>query len=229
MQTAKMLETKTGYRFKNPALLKTALTHSSFANEKRGEKIQSNERLEFLGDSILGAVVSDYLFRRCPLPEGELTRMRASIVCEGALGAAAAKIGLGEMVSLGRGEDSGGGRTRPSILADLFEAVVAAIYLDSDMDTVYEWVIKRLEKTMLAAGGGEADSKTRLQQILQARGIEKIEYRIVDEWGPDHDKGFCAEVCASGAPLGKGSGKSKREAEQSAAKAALEKEAGKNG
>ncbi len=215
------LEEKLNYTFQNPALLENALTHSSRANESRG-KLQSNERLEFLGDSILGMVVADHLYRNHPdLPEGELTRTRAALVCEESLVQAAQELGLGDYLRLGRGEEAGGGRQRPSIRADAVEAVLAAVYLDGGLDPVRR-IIQRYILTREIAGLTQPrDYKTTLQELVQREGAQVLQYRLTGESGPDHDKRFTVEVALNGAPLGSGSGHSKKEAEQMAARAAI--------
>ena len=216
------LEKKLGYTFQDKSLLENALTHSSCANESKG-RLQSNERLEFLGDSILGMVVADHLYRNHPdLPEGDLTRTRAALVCEESLVVVAEELGLGAYLHLGRGEEAGGGRQRPSIQADAVEAMLAAVYLDGGIGQVRK-LIHRLvldqEQEKTAAG---RDYKTALQELVQ-RESGQLRYRLVREEGPDHDKRFFVEVDLNGSPVGAGSGRSKKEAEQMAAKAAIER------
>lgn len=217
------LEKNMGYIFKNPDLLKTSLTHSSYANEvKKGT--QNNERLEFLGDAVLSIIVSEYLFKNFShLPEGELTKLRASLVCEKNLAEYSRKLNVGQFLLLGKGEEMNGGRERSSILADAFEAILAALYLDSDMSTATEYVLKfvknQLENTKEI---NFKDYKTILQEIIQQNREEKIQYVLKDEYGPDHDKHFVSEVHLNSNVIGKGEGKSKKEAEQQAAKEALE-------
>ena len=220
------LELKLGYTFKNPALLSEALSHSSYANEHRSARLNSNERLEFLGDSVLGFVTAEYLFARHPdLPEGDLTRIRAALVCEQSLYEVARQLDLGRYLKLGRGEESGGGRERTSILADATEAVFAAVYLDGGIQAA-----SRLIHRVLLDGAKEEaveerrrDFKTALQELVQRQADQVLTYRMVGEQGPDHAKVFMAEVLLNGAAIGSGSGHSKKEAEQSAARAALEK------
>jgi len=218
------LEETLQYTFQNSELLQEALTHSSYANEKNATRLQHNERLEFLGDSVLSLVVSDYLFHRFPnLPEGELTKVRAAVVCEPTLAEHAQKWQLGEYISFGRGEAQTGGRKRPSILADAFEAVVAAVYLDGGFIKAQRLVLTTLEHAIQDAVGGKifTDYKTALQEWVQARQQQKISYEIVDAKGPDHKKSFSFYVFLDERSMGQGEGRSKKEAEQAAAKMAL--------
>ena len=217
------LEEKLGYHFKNIGLLEHAMTHSSYANEHRGSGVTSNERLEFLGDSVLGMVVAEHLFSTHPdMPEGELTRTRAALVCEGSLYEVAKALDLGRYLRLGRGEDAGGGRKRPSILADATEATLAAVYLDGGIQSVIP-IIRAyiLNKEQEKAVG--RDYKTALQELVQRNPGQSVLYRLVEEIGPDHARIFVMEVSVGGEPTGIGRGRSKKEAEQMAAKAALEK------
>lgn len=216
------LENKIGYNFKNRKLLKIALTHSSFANESGG-KFVSYERLEFLGDSVLGIITSDYIFRTFPhLPEGELTKLRATLVCEKQLCVFSQELGLKKFIKLSRGERHCMGQNRPSILADVFEAICAAIYLDSGMEEAKNFVLKFIVPAVKNPKIQNAkDYKTDLQEIVQKNPGETIEYILIKEEGPDHDKKFTVEAKISNNPVGRGSGKSKKEAEQHAAKAAL--------
>lgn len=216
------LEKTIGYVFSNKKLLKTALTHSSFSNESRVDE-QNNERQEFLGDSVLSIIVSDFLFRNFRVPEGELTKLRASLVCEQSLYEFASAISLGEYLLLGHGERQNGGAERPSILSDAFEALIASIYLDSGIDEARKFVIPFVE-TMLMQGEESTfvDYKTILQEIIQKNPEEIIQYKLVDESGPDHDKMFTVELYLNSNVIGKGSGRSKKIAEQEAAKQALE-------
>ena len=217
------LEEKLGYRFRNIGFLEHALTHSSYANEHRSSGITSNERLEFLGDSVLGMVVAEYLFATHPnMPEGELTRTRAALVCETSLYEVACTLNLGRYLRLGKGEDAGGGRTRPSILADATEATLAAVYLDGGMEAVrpiiQTYILdKEQEKSV------DRDYKTALQELVQRHPGQAVAYRLIDETGPDHARVFVMEVSVGGKPAGVGRGRSKKEAEQMSAKAALEK------
>lgn len=219
------LEKKLNYTFRRPELLSEALNHSSYANEHRGERMNSNERLEFLGDAVLGFVSADFLFSRHPdAPEGDLTRIRAALVCEESLHEVACKLELGRYLKLGKGEEAGGGRTRPSILADATEAVFAAVYLDGGMEAASALI----HRCLLDAEREEAveerrrDCKTELQELVQRQPDQELTYRMAGESGPDHDKTFAAEVLLNGAVVGQGSGHSKKEAEQAAAAAALE-------
>lgn len=211
------------YNFKDISLLEEALSHSSFANENK--KIRnSNERLEFLGDSVLSIVVSDYLFRQFPhFSEGELTKIRASLVCEKALYHFAQQIDLGDYLYLGKGEEHTGGRERPSILADAFEAVIAAVYLDGGMDAVRLYIMSFMPKHIDSKKSITFnDYKTILQEIIQQNPEEKIEYVMKAETGPDHDKAFAVQVRLNSNVIGNGVGHSKKQAEQMAAKEALE-------
>ena len=220
----KKLEEKLGYSFGNPALLENALTHSSYANENRAKGETSNERLEFLGDSVLGMVVADYLFRSHPdMPEGELTRTRAALVCEDSLVEVAAQLELGSYLKLGRGEDAGGGRRRPSIQADAVEAVIAAVYLDGGIGSARKLITRFILTDNRREQGGTRDSKTALQELVQRESGQVLSYRLTGESGPDHAKVFAVEVELNGAPVGAGEGRSKKEAEQMAAKAAIQK------
>ncbi len=215
-----------GYKFTDESYLKTALTHSSFAHENKSANALFNERLEFLGDSVLGLVVSRYIFENYPnLPEGKLTKMRAAVVCETTLSDCAHNIDLGKYLILGKGESASGGRTRPSILADAFEAIIAAIYLDSNLDVAREWVLSQLCEAIDAAANGKIskDFKTEFQEQAQKGGDVKISYKVVSESGPDHKKSFLVNVYLDGRLLGEGEGASKKKAEQMAAKNALSK------
>ena len=217
------LEEKIGYHFHDRDLLTTALTHSSYANEKHGEA-QSYERLEFLGDSILGLVTAEFLYTHVPcLPEGRMTRLRAELVCEVSLHKTALELGLGRYMRLGRGEEHTGGRERPSILADMVEAIIAAMYLDSGMDQARSFILERiLHDVEFGDSHRSADYKTQLQELVQRRSNQVITYRLKGESGPDHDKTFLFEVLINGETCGEGSGKTKKEAEQMAARKALE-------
>ena len=217
----KTLEERLGYQFQNRTLLENALTHSSYANEHRDAGMPSNERLEFLGDSVLGMVVADHLYREHPqMPEGELTRTRAAMVCEDSLVEVARTLDLGRYLRLGKGEDAGGGRTRPSILADATEAVIAAIYLDGGIAQA-----RRTIRTLILGNEEELsasrDYKTALQELIQKENGSKLTYRLVAENGPDHAKCFTMEVELNGTTVGSGEGRTKKAAEQAAAKAAI--------
>ncbi len=216
-------EEKINYTFENKELLTVALSHSSYANEKKKSR-HSNERLEFLGDSVLSIVVSQYLFEHFKhLPEGELTKIRASLVCEKALHEFAQKIDLGDHILLGKGEENTGGRQRASILADAFEAVIAAIYLDGGLDAASKHILRFIPKDIDSRHSVSfSDHKTILQEIIQKNPEERIEYKLVGQSGPDHDKAFEVQVYLNSNVIGTGKGKSKKEAEQMAAKEALE-------
>ncbi len=232
MNQLKEFEEIIGYRFSNQELLKTALTHSSFANENRGTKVLYNERLEFLGDSVLSLIVSSYLFENYRnLPEGDLTRVRATIVCERSLWECAVRIELGKFMILGKGEELTGGRTRVSILADAFEAVIAAIYLDGGLSVTREWLLGQLYDTIVSAVKGKivTDYKTALQELVQQNGDAEIHYEVVGESGPDHCKTFIIHVTVDGKKMGMGEGKSKKTAEQMAAQDAFSKLGEANG
>jgi len=215
------------YRFKDITLLNTSLCHSSYANENKNKGIISNERLEFLGDVVVDLVVSDYLFKRfVNYPEGQLTKIRASIVCEFSLAFAARKIKLGDYLLLGKGEEITGGRERDSVLSDAFEALAAAIYLEGGYEAVKEVLINNFEQDIIhAIAKGELfiDYKTELQELLQRKFKGKVEYRVAKEVGPDHDKKFFVNVVVENEILGEGVGRNKKEAEQDAAKKVLKK------
>ena len=211
------------YEFKNKKLLQEALSHSSYANENK-KNLNSNERLEFLGDSVLSIVVSQHIFEHFKhLPEGELTKIRASLVCEKALFVFAQQIDLGEYILLGKGEEHTGGRERPSILADAFEAVIAAIFLDGGLEAARKHILSFIPKDMdIKKSIAFNDYKTMLQEIIQQNPEEKIEYVTKGQSGPDHDKAFVVQVCLNSNVIGNGMGRSKKAAEQMAAKEALE-------
>ncbi len=215
-------ESKIGYTFKNKDLLYEALSHSSYANEYRHGR-SSNERLEFLGDSVLSIIVSVHLFTHFKhLPEGDLTKIRASLVCERALFEFSQQIDLGKYILLGKGEENSGGRERPSIVSDAFEAVIAAIFLDGGMDAATKYVLgfipEHLDKNHAKA---LHDYKTVLQEIIQRNPEEKIEYVLKDQSGPGHDRHFVVQVMLNSNVIGTGEGHSKKQAEQAAAKEAL--------
>jgi len=212
------------YKFKSIETLKEALTHSSYANESRDKTITYNERMEFLGDSVLGLVVSDYIYKKYNhLPEGELTKVRASVVCEPSLALRAKEINLGRYMLLGRGEENTGGRNRDSILADAFEAIIGSLYIDGGIEVAREFVISSLAESIELASKGSLfrDYKTHLQELMQSKSSDKITYIVVNSYGPDHDKTFDVEVVTSNGVIGSGRGKSKKEAEQNAAKEAI--------
>lgn len=220
------------YKFNDIQLLKTALTHSSYLNEgknvqrNQSKPSQNNERLEFLGDAIFDAVISETLYKRLGLvEEGALTKLRASIVCEGSLAQCGKNLSIGQHIFLGKGEENTGGRKRNSILADAMEAVIGAIYLDGGWEAAKNFVLTAFETTIEAAllGKLHSDYKTEIQEILQAKGEAAISYLIEKEEGPDHDKTFHVNLFFNGKIIGKGSGRTKKEAEQSAAKEAIER------
>lgn len=220
----KDLENAIGYRFRNINLLQNALTHSSYANERYHNSLASNERLEFLGDSILGMVVAEYLYRNFPdRPEGELTRMRADMVCELALAPVANRLGLGQHLMLGHGEEQGGGRTRESILADAVESVIAACYLDGGMEAAIGFIRKFVLCDVPVSRMHNVDYKTALQELVQQKKNQHLSYALVKETGPDHDKHFVVDVSLNGQVIGTGEGTSKKRAEQEAAHAAITK------
>lgn len=212
------------YKFNNPKLLQVALTHSSYANEMKDKGVKCNERLEFLGDAVLSIVVADYIFENMPeLPEGELTKLRSSLVCEKALFKFGKEINLGDYLKLSKGEKNGGGAQRPSIVSDAFEAVIAAIYLDGGIEPARKHILRFVIPEINNRNTKPfKDYKTTLQEIVQKNPGEKISYRLVSETGPDHDKHFVFEVLLNSNAIGKGGGRSKKEAEQNAAKEALE-------
>lgn len=222
------LQEKIGYRFHDPDLLLRAVTHSSYANETgaKNHHLLCNERLEFLGDAVLSVLTGEYLYHRFPNgTEGDLTRIRAAAVCEGALASYAEKIGLREYLRLGRGVLNSGGANNPALLADAFEALLAAIYLDAGengLTRVREFLLPFIQWTVdtLPPGGG-TDPKTALLRFLQMDGPQRLKYRVVSETGPDHDKHFEVELYLDSNRIGRGSGSSKRSAEQHAAADAL--------
>ena len=219
-ENTQQLQEKIRYTFRNPELLHRALSHSSYVNERQNEN-QSNERLEFLGDSVLGFITAEYYYSQFKAyPEGDLTKLRAAMVCEKSLCGFAQELGLGAHLLLGKGELCTGGRERPSILADAFEALIAAIYLDGGIDAARRFVLHYVRK---AAGtpGAFHDYKTKLQEIIQKNPEESVEYVHVGESGPDHDKRFSVEVHLNSNVIGRGVGKSKKLAEQEAAREAL--------
>lgn len=219
------LQKNLNYEFKDIKLLETALTHSSYANEHNMKTTENNERLEFLGDAIVSLIVSRYLYKKYPhYPEGELTKIRASVVCESSLAFIAKQINLGDFLLLGKGEESTGGRERESILGDASEALVGAVYMDSDFETTSRLLLDKFENDLVhavAKGSLFIDYKTDLQENLQKKKRVKIEYSVAKEEGPDHSKVFHINVIIDGNVIGKGSGRNKKEAEQMAAKEAL--------
>jgi len=214
---------KIGHQYKDASLLENAVTHSSYANESK-RTIQSNERLEFLGDAVLSIVVSDYLYEHyANMPEGELTKLRAKLVCEKSLAHFATLLGLDEHLLLGKGEENTGGRSRPSIKADAFEALIASLYLDDGLDLARAFIMRFILPELEHVGDlAFRDYKTQLQEIVQQNKEELLSYVLVKESGPDHDKRFQVEVHLNSNVIGKGGGRSKKEAEQQAAREALE-------
>lgn len=220
----KELEKKLGYSFKNRALLINALTHSSYANENRDEGVPSNERLEFLGDSVLGFVTARHLYDRRPeLPEGRMTRMRAELVCEQSLYGVARDLELGKYLRMGHGEDKNGGRQRASILADAVEAVIAAIFLDGGIEPAGRFIESMVLSPESIEAHHASDYKTELQELVQQKPDQTLRYIAAGESGPDHNKLFLSDVSLNGEIIGSGSGKTKKEAEQAAAREALKK------
>lgn len=220
----KDLEAALGYKFQNITLLQNALTHSSYANERWHNSLLSNERLEFLGDSILGMAVAAYLYHHFPdRPEGDLTRMRADMVCEASLAVIANRLNLGQHLLLGHGEERFGGRSRASILADAVESVIAAAYLDGGIDAAKGIITRFVLCNVPATKLQNVDYKTSLQELVQQKKNQTLCYRMVGESGPDHDKVFTAQVLLNDNVVGEGTGSSKKRAEQDAARAALEK------
>lgn len=210
-----------GYQFKDPGLLTHALTHSSYANEKHWDKTRCNERLEFLGDAVLEVISSDFLFHTYEsMPEGEMTKLRASLVCEPTLAYCADVIPLGDYLLLGKGEDLTGGRKRPSVVSDAMEAVIGAIYLDGGLanakEFIHRFILNDIEHKQLFY-----DSKTILQEIVQENGTQPVEYILTKEEGPDHNKNFTVEARVNGKVMGQGSGHTKKAAEQAAAYQAI--------
>ena len=217
------LQSKLGYEFKAVSFLETALTHSSFANENKKNGVVSNERLEFLGDSVLGMTVAEMIYlTEKGMPEGLMTKLRAELVCEKNLALIAERLDLGECLFLGKGEEKDGGRQRASILADAVEAVIAAMYLDGGLTVVFDFVMKNFANNTDLRKIDVTDYKTILQEIYQEESGQAPDYHIADEQGPDHKKIFTAEASFRGKVIGIGMGASKKQAEQNSAKAALE-------
>lgn len=219
----KDLEEAIGYHFHSISLLQNALTHSSYANERWHNSLQSNERLEFLGDSILGMMVAEYLFRTFPdRPEGELTRMRADMVCEQTLASVANSLNLGDHLLLGHGEEQGGGRTRNSILADAVESVIAACFLDGGTTAALQFIQRFILVKVPVSQLHNVDYKTKLQELVQQKRNQVLNYVLEGQTGPDHNKQFEVAVTLNNAVVGRGVGTSKKRAEQDAARAAIE-------
>ncbi|MDQ0215094.1 ribonuclease-3 [Oikeobacillus pervagus] len=212
-------------QFENESLLKQAFTHSSYVNEHRKKPYEDNERLEFLGDAVLELTVSKYLFKKYPLmSEGDLTKLRAAIVCEPSLVTFANELHFGELILLGKGEEMTGGRTRPALLADVFEAFIGALFLDQGMETVIRFLNQYVfPKINAGAFSHVMDYKSQLQELVQRDGRGMIEYRVLHEKGPAHSKEFVSQVFYNDEVLGEGTGRSKKEAEQHAAQMALSK------
>ena len=224
MQALNELCRSLGVVFSDYKLLHQALIHTSYANETKGTSIRHNERLEFLGDAVLDLIISSYLFSQCPqLPEGELTKARAQVVCEQTLAKRALELRIGEYLLLGKGEALSGGRERISILADAFEAIIGAVYLDAGFKSAARYVLNQLKSELKLVERGDylKDYKTWLQEIVQKNNDSKIAYEVINERGPDHDKSFEVAVLVNAERMGSGWGKSKKEAEQQAAKQAL--------
>lgn len=215
------LEKAINYEFKDKSLLSLALTHSSYANET-GNQTKCNERLEFLGDSVLSIIVSDYIYKHFETPEGELTKLRASLVCEEALFDFAREINLGNYIKLGKGEQNNGGNKRPSILSDAFEALIAAMYLDGGIEPARNFVLRFVKEDLIDRKKiSFKDYKTELQEVIQKNPEEKIVYVLTDEQGPDHDKTFTVSIELNSLSIASGKGRTKKAAEQAAAKEAL--------
>ena len=215
-----LLEERIGYIFQDKILLRTALTHSSYAHERKINKIECNERLEFLGDAVLEQISSEYIYKEHPkMPEGQMSKLRASLVCEPALAECAKAIGLGELIFLGRGEEAGGGRTKPSVTSDAYEALLGAMYLDGGIGPVKAFV----EREVLSREPQVqiTDAKTALQEMAQAKGLGTVSYELVEESGPEHDKIFVVEVLLNGEVRGRGTGRNKKSAEKAAAAVAI--------
>ena len=218
----KELEEKLNYKFKDIGLLKNALTHSSYANENKAEGMSSNERLEFLGDSVLGVITAKYLYTLTPaLPEGKMTRLRSELVCEQSLHGVATDLDLGEYLRMGKGEERNGGRKRASILADAVEAVIAAIYLDGGFEPAERFIKANILNPVSIEAHHSVDYKTELQELVQQKPGQVLTYIPAGESGPDHEKVFAAKVSLNGEVIGEGQGRTKKEAEQSAAREAL--------
>ena len=218
----KELETKIEYTFKNRAFLEEALTHSSYANEQQGN-VAYNERMEFLGDAVLSFVSAQYLYEKYPdMPEGRLSKLRSSLVCTQSLSSFAKEIKLGECLKMGRGETASGGAQRPSVLEDAFEALIAAIYLDGGIDEARKFILRFLSREVEMQHTNFKDYKSFLQEIIQQNPDEKLSYAVINTSGPDHDKRFEVELRLNSNVIGNGIGTSKKNAEQQAAKQALE-------
>lgn len=214
-----------GFKWTDQTVFRQSLTHSSYTHENRHLQLEHNQRLEFLGDAVLELIISDYLFRTYNnYPEGVLTKMRAGSVCEPALAEVAVRMGLGQCLLMGRGEERSGGRNRPSILADAVEALIGAVYLDQGLEITRAFIMRELSpviEKVTAKGGNAGDYKTELQELVQQQSENTLSYNIIEEKGPDHNKTFVAAVSFRNTNWGTGSGRTKKEAEQAAAKDAL--------
>jgi ribonuclease III len=224
-QLFKQFQEHIGIQFSNEKLLKQAFTHSSYVNEHRKKPFEDNERLEFLGDAVLELTVSQFLYKKyTTMSEGELTKLRAAVVCEPSLVAFANSLQFGKLILLGKGEEMTGGRERPALLADVFEAFIGALYLDKGLETVVEFLEKTVyPKINAGAFSHVMDFKSQLQELVQRDGMGSIEYKILQEIGPAHNREFVSQVTLNGSELGNGTGRSKKEAEQHAAQMALVK------
>lgn len=231
MKNLQALEKMLGYSFKNKELLRNALIHSSFVNESKLDSIESNERMEFLGDSVLSLSISTYIYENYHYHEGDCTKLRALVVCEQALARVANHLGLGEYIFFGKGEEQTGGRERDCILADATEALIAAIYLDSDFQTVFQFIIRNFEEIIVESNSGslDRDYKSKLQEKLQERGTQIVKYEIFDEHGPAHNKQYFANAVYMDKVIGTGQGKSKKIAQKAAAEDAYKNMFGKEG
>lgn len=226
LKNIEKLENKIQYKFTSKDNLILALTHSSYANEFKSEKLISNERLEFLGDSVLSVVVSENIYKNySQLAEGEMTKFRANVVCEASLENCAHNLNIGQYLLLGKGEELTGGRTRTSILSDAMEALIGAIYIDGGFECAKEFVLNQMKKFIVDSIKGEIfmDHKTQLQEIIQKNSDQKVSYEIIEEKGPDHNKVFISQVKLDDQVIGVGEGRTKKEAEQMAARTFLEK------
>jgi ribonuclease III len=224
-QLFKQFQAQIAIQFSNEKLLKQAFTHSSYVNEHRRKPFEDNERLEFLGDAVLELTVSQFLYKKySTMSEGELTKLRAAIVCEPSLVAFANELSFGQLILLGKGEEMTGGRERPALLADVFEAFIGALYLDKGIETVIEFLEQNVyPKINAGAFSHVMDFKSQLQELVQRDGMGTLEYQILQEIGPAHNREFVSQVALNGKELGEGTGRSKKEAEQHAAQMALQK------
>lgn len=222
-ESIRQLENKIGYCFEDKLLLRQALTHSSYANERKIRKIECNERLEFLGDAILEQTTSIYLFHNYPtMPEGKLSKLRAALVCESALAESARPIQLGNYLFLGKGEDTNGGRNKPSIVSDAMEAVIGAIYLDGGEKPTQDFIMKFILSDVKEREKNFMDHKSALQELVQNRGLGEISYHVIGEYGPEHEKEFLVRLDVNGKQISVGRGRNKKTAEQMAAYEAIQ-------